>query len=124
MKTLYSKDKCCDNCCCCCCVSQDAKVQNEPCCCCKKEVPRQKRIYADIFNMSGHSVGKYVEYFNQTGCCCCVTKTSFFEVYFPSDANELLKLALIGHLLLLIQFGTDIFATLPGSNDNLALFVE
>lgn len=101
-----------------------------PCCfCCKKEEEPERRTYIDIFNMSDQCVGKYVHYFYQTGCPCpicgfCQTTTEFFEVYFPSDANELLKLSLIGHLLFVLDLGPPIFGTLPGTKENLDSWVE
>lgn len=69
--------------------------------------------------MSDQVVGQYVHFFDTSGCCCCVKATEFSEVYFPSDANELLKVALVGHLLFLLAIGTDIFITLPGKKEDL-----
>lgn len=123
--------KCCDcDCCCCCCCKKEEEivVKEESCCsccdeCCKK-AQYQKRTYVDIFNMSNQSVGKYVRYYDESGCLCCQSTTYFFEIYFPSDANEMLKLSLIGHLIFLLQVGTNIFSTLPGSEGNLALFLN
>ena len=62
--------------------------------------------------------GKYVKFFEVTGCTCCQTPTLFFEIYFPSDANEMLKLALIGQLIFLLQVGPDVFGVLPGTSGN------
>lgn len=117
-------DKCCENCCGCC-RNPDFKLKDESCCeeCCK-QVPIEKRTYADIFNMSGQCVGKYVQYFYQTGCFCCMEPTLFFEIYFPPDANEMLKLSLIGHFIFLLQLGPHIFGALPGSKDNLSMFIN
>jgi hypothetical protein len=116
-------DKCCD--CCCCCPDQEVKVKHDEscccCCCCNKEVIVIKRICIDILNMSGQSVGKYVRFFDRSGCCCCETRTLFYEIYFPPDANEILRLALIGHLIFLIELGPNMFSLL-GSNNNLVPF--
>ena len=110
--------------CCCCCKPKTVVVKNPVCCDCCKVVPLEKRVYADIFNMSNQSVGKFVKYFNEVGCCCCQTTTLFFEVYFPQDANEMLRLGLIGQLIFLIQEGFNIWAFLPGSKDNLGMFIN
>lgn len=118
------KDECCTNICGCC-MNPDFKLKKGGCCedCCKN-VPLEKRIYVDIFNMADQCVGKYVRYFDQTDCFSCTEPNLFFEIYFPSDANEMLKLALIGHLIFIMQFGPDIFGVLPGSKDNLSMFIN
>ena len=115
----YVKD---DKCYCCCCCPKKVEIEkdNSCCGCCKKD--KVKRVYVNIFNMSNQVVGQYVFYFDKTGCCCCVKTTEFAEVYFPSDANELLKISLIGHLLFLLTVGTDIFFTLPGRKEDFASF--
>ena len=117
-------DDCCKNCCACC--KNPVKIKDEPCCndCCSccKTVQIDKRTYVDIFNMSNQCVGKYVKFFEVTGCTCCQTPTLFFEIYFPSDANEMLKLALIGQLIFLLQVGPDIFGVLPGTSGNPNLY--
>ena len=97
--------------------------------CCKPEEKKEKenRTYVDIFNMSDQCVGKYAFFFNQTGCplCgCCQETTAFFEVYFPTNANEMLKLSLIGNLIFIMNFGIPIFGVLPGTKDNLSTWVE
>ena len=109
----YVKD---DSCCCC---KKKIEVANNPCCSCCKKTEKVTRLYVDIFNMSDQVVGQYVHFFDTSGCCCCVKATEFAEVYFPSDANELLKIALVGHLLFLLAIGTDIFVTLPGKKEDL-----
>ena len=76
--------------------------------------------------MSDQCVGKYVHYFDQKGCplCgCCQDTTLFFEVYFPADANELLKLSLIGQLLFILDEGVPFFGALPGNKDNLSTWI-
>ena len=71
--------------------------------------------------MSGQSVCKYVRFIDLSGYCCCETKILFYEIYFPPDANEILKLALIGHLIFLFELGPNMFSLL-GSNNNLVPF--
>ena len=94
---------------------------NRPCCnCCCDKNAIEKRIYVDIFNMSNQCVGQFVRFLDQTGCCCCLKTNIFFEVYFPSDANELLKISLIGHFLFLNYFSE--LWTLPGKKEDLASF--
>ena len=109
---------CCAGCC------DETPVKDEPCCegCCPS-APVDKRRYIDIFNMAGQSVGKYAEFFDVQGCCCCVTKTLFYEVYFPADANDMLRLALLSQMILFLHFQQNLFGTLPGSKDNLAKFI-
>ena len=70
--------------------------------------------------MSDQCVGQYVFFFDQP--CCCSTIESFAEVYFPSDANELLKVALVGHLLYILTIGLNIFYFLPGKKEDLPSF--
>lgn len=108
-----------DSCCCC---KKKEDIKDEPCCscCAKKEIV--KRIYVDIFNMSDQCVGKFVRFFDQTGCCCCVKTTEFFEVYFPSDANEMLKISLLGHFLFLNFVLEPFLWILPGKKEDLASF--
>ena len=125
-KPYVPVDGCCCKYCCSCCNAGVVKVRDdEPCCaCCEKPPVPERRTYADIFNMSDQSVGKYVQYFNQSGCVCCQNSTIFFEVYFPSDANEMLKLALIGHFIFILLLGPIIFGYLPGSKDNLGMLIN
>jgi len=116
----YVESGCCQNCCCCCCCCDCKEVQTtkkEGCCNCCKAPLAIKRTFVDIFNMSNQCVGKFVRFYDEYGCCCCEKKTLFYEVYFPADANEMLKLALIGQLLFLIQFGPHIFGVLPGMSN-------
>ena len=109
----YVEPDCCQDCCCCC--KDKEPTKEAKCCSCCKTPLKIKRTFVDIFNMSNQCVGKFVKFYDESGCCCCETKTLFFEVYFPADANEMLKLALIGQLLFLIEFGPNIFGILPGS---------
>jgi len=112
------------------------------CCCCKKQEAGQvgetgesgpveidKRVYVNIFNMSDQCVGKYVYYFDQKGCPCalcgfCQDITLFYEVYFPSDANELLKLSLISQLLFILDENAMFFGILPGDKENLSTWIS
>ena len=48
----------------------------------------------------------------------------FYEVYFPPDADELTRLALIDQILFFVKFGTNYFGILPGSRDNLDQFIN
>ena len=99
---VKKEEKCDDNCGCiircfkckdrfCCC-----------CCCCQEKVTKveinDKRIYIDIFNMLDQSVGKFA-YLFEKGCCCCSSDKLFYEIYFPPDANEMVRLALIGQII-------------------------
>lgn len=114
----YVKDDSCS-----CCKNKVEDRRDGPCCgcnCAKKEIV--KRIYIDIFNMSDQCVGQFVRFFDQTGCCCCVKPTEFFEIYFPSDANELLKISLIGHFLFLNFVLEPLLWTLPGKKEDLTSF--
>lgn len=117
------KSNCCDcsklsDCCCCCC-----------CCCCSdcytdvKEIDTDKRIYIDIFNMIDQSVGKFAKYVNKTNVCCSEIEL-FYEVYFPPDSNELIRLALIAQILFFIKFHQNYFGVLPGSRNNLEQFIN
>ena len=107
----YVEPECCQNCC-----KSEPKPKNEcDCCSCCKTPQVVKRIYVDIYNTSNQCVGKYVRFFDITGCCCCQTSTLFFEIYFPPDANEMLKLALIGQMLFILEVGPNIFGVLPGN---------
>ena len=124
----------CEFICPCCCF----KIKNKKCefflpcwICCKKEETsegeKEKRKYVDIFNMSDQCVGKYVNYYDQKGCplCGCFQETnSFLEVYFPSDANELLKLSLISQLLFILDEQVNTFWLLPGTKDNLSTWIQ
>lgn len=107
----------------CCCCKPKTEVVKTGCCDCCKTVAVEKRMYADLFNMSNQSVGKYVKYFNEVGCCCCQTATLFFEIYFPQDANEMLRLGLIGQMIFMIEEKLNVWAVLPGSKDDLARFI-
>ena len=113
---------CCAGCC------DETPVKDEPCCdgCCKSccpATPVDKRRYIDIFNMANQNVGKYAEFFDVQGCCCCVTKTLFYEVYFPADANDMLRLALLSQMILFLHFQQNMFGILPGSRDNVSQFI-
>ena len=110
----YVPVDCCQGCCQDCCKNEKVNLSGCNCCCCTKTLEKRKRIYVDIFNMSGQVVGKYVCFFDNNFCCCSEPIT-FFEIYFPSDANEMLKLALIGQLLLLLSTEVNIFGFLPGT---------
>lgn len=117
------KAECCEccECCCCCCGSKKSK-----CCCCGDKVEveaiNDKRTYIDIFTMTDQNVGKFAEYINKLGLCCSEADM-FYEVYFPHESNEQIRLALIGQILFFIQFSTNYFGILPGSRYNLEEFI-
>jgi hypothetical protein len=114
----------CNICCCfdCC--------KSKPGCCtcncnCKDVVEEDKRRYIDIFNMQDQPVGKFVHLFEK-GVCCAKGK-NFYEIYFPPDANEMIRLALIGQIIYFVKFkgiGMIAFASLPGSRDNIEQFMS
>ena len=73
--------------------------------------------------MNNESVGKFAYYYDRIRSCCSDPEiNTFYEIYFPPDANELLKLALIGQMIFFIHFKTSMFGILPGSSENLNLF--
>ena len=101
-------------CCCCCCCQQY-----------KGEVMDDKRIYIDIFNMMDQSVGKFA-YLFEKGACCQNDK-NFYEIYFPPDATEMVRLALIAQIIFFFKFratGNKAFISLPGSRDNIEQFMN
>jgi len=110
---------CCRGCCCCC------------CCCCEEkkegivEEIIDKRLYINIFNMSDQSVGKFA-YLFEKGCCCASDKL-FYEIYFPPDANEMVRLALIAQIIFFYKFrltGNKAFLSLPGNRENIEQFMN
>ena len=111
---------CCQNCC--------QNPEGEGCCqefcqiCCKKE--KIERLYVNILNMSDQVVGQYACFFDQTGCCCCEKTTEFYEVYFPSDANEILKAALVGHFLFILTIEMNIFTPGSGKQGDFSAFAQ
>jgi len=114
---------CCD--CCCCCCSKNSKC----CCCCcccnsaeEFEKFNDKRIYIDIFTMTDQNVGKFAEYINNLGLCA--QEEMFYEVYFPPDSDEQIRLALIGQMLFFIKLNRNFFGILPGSRYNLEQFIN
>ena len=106
---------CCRICCCCCCCCDDKSED--------KEYIIDKRIYIDIFNMQDQMVGKFAKLY-EPGCCCCVKREFFYEVYFPPDANELLRLALIAQILYFVKFKQKLFGVLPGSRDGIEQWIN
>ena len=112
----YVEPPCCDSCCKC------QPTQSTKCVCCPK-VEIVKRIYMDIFNMFDQRVGKFVSFHDVNGCCCCETHNEFYEIYFPADANLMLRLALIGQMIFFFHFGTNLFGSLPGSSDDIGQFI-
>ena len=123
-KVKQGEGKCCEccECCCCCCGSK----KSECCCGCGEKVELDvrddKRTYIDIFTMNDQNVGKFAEYINKLGLCCTQAEM-FYEVYFPPDSNEQIRLALIGQILFFLYFNTNIFGILPGSRDNIEEFI-
>ncbi len=134
----YVKEKdpnCCEAClfclaaCCpcfgvCICDKSDKPINlNEGCCCCNKGIGEidDNRQYIDIFNMNDEAVGKFALYFNKG--ILCQKDELFYEIYFPPDANEMVRLALIGQILCFHKIGSY-FGVLPGSRDNLNQFTN
>ena len=115
-------DQCCD--CCGCCKVETVEIKKEPCCSCCKSRVYDKRTYINICNMLGQVVGQCVRYFNESGCCCCQSATFFYEIYFPKDANELAKLALIGQLVFIIDFDLNQFNILPLTQGNTGVVLK
>ena len=119
--------------CCCCfslCLCDDEKKGCDCCCCCccccgdTVQVYDDKRLYIDIYNMNDVPVGKFAHYYEK-GCCCCKSPEDFYEVYFPPDSNEMLRLALIAQIIFLVQTRRlHYFTLLPGSHDNLDQFIN
>lgn len=72
--------------------------------------------------MADQNVGKFVKYINILGFCCPQIEM-FYEIYFPPDANEQIRLALIGQILFFIKLNKNIFGYLPGSNYNIEQFI-
>jgi hypothetical protein len=108
---------CCDCCCCCCCCCQE-KIE-------KVEEIIDKRIYIDIFTMLDQSVGKFA-YLFEKGFCCQSDKL-FYEIYFPPDATEMDRLALIAQIIFFFKFratGNNAFISLPGSRNNIEQFMS
>ena len=112
--------KCCECCCCC------GKKKSKCCCCCTEtaelEEINDKRTYIDIFTMTDQNVGKFAKYINNLGFCCGQAEM-FYEVYFPPESNEQIRLALIGQILFFILFNTNYFGILPGSRYNIEQFI-
>jgi len=96
-------------------------------CCCKcenkeGEIDVDKRIYIDIFTMDDIKVGKFAKYFNKG--ILCQSDELFYEVYFPPDSNEMLRLALISQIIFFHKLKVDYFGVLPGSRDGLEDFIN
>ena len=115
--------------------------ENNCCCCCSKVDDTQanlkdndtqekkgfcesyiERSYIDIFNMSDQLEGKFA-FCNEKNKCCSKT---FFEIYFPPEANELIRISLISQCIFLFKFPSfqreRFFAYLPGTKPELIKF--
>ena len=68
-------------------------------------------------------MGKYVKFLDVTGCSCTRKETLFYEIYFPQEANDLIRLAIIGQMIFFIHFNKNYYGILPGSRDNLNKFI-
>lgn len=114
--------------CCCCfklCICNDEPCRCCCCCCCCTEIPEiydDKRTYIDIYNMDDQPVGKFARYMEPSGCC--KSGALFYEVYFPPDANEILRLSLITQIIFFIKLRISFFGILPGSRINLEQFIN
>ena len=117
-----------NNCCCC---SKVDDTQANLCCCSKVDDTQEKkgccesyieRSYIDIFNMSDQLEGKFAY---------CIEKNkpfakTFFEIYFPPEANELIRISLISQCIFLFKTSSFqremFFAFLPGTKPELIKF--
>lgn len=114
---------CCDCCKGCCCCGGCGGSSKGSCCGNDVDIEYDKRSYIDIFTMDNRSVGKYVKFYDVTGCSCNRKETLFYEIYFPSDANDSLRLAILGQMIFFIHFNYNYYGILPGSRDNLNQFI-
>ena len=73
--------------------------------------------------MTDQSVGKFVKYCDISKSCCSNTKTLFYEIYFPLDANELFRLTFIGQMIFFLHLQQNLFGALPGNKGNLEQFI-
>ena len=74
--------------------------------------------------MFDQKVGKFVYAVKDNSCCCCCgTIECFYEIYFPADANLLLRLALIGFMVFYFHSEIILFGALPGTSDDVAQFI-
>ena len=116
---IEKEPSCCEDC------SLSCIFSSLPCCCCcmclaeccdykKGDSIDDIRKYVDIFNMNDQSVGKFALYYEKQFC----NETKFYEIYFPPDSNEMIRLALIAQIIFLVKLGNPIFWTLPGSRNN------
>ena len=139
------ENNCCCYYCCWCCFSKDDDTQEKNGCCCSKVDDTQanlccfskdddtqekkgccesyiERSYIDIFNMSDQLEGKFA-FCNEKNKCCSKT---FFEIYFPPEANELIRISLISQCIFLFKFPSfqreRFFAYLPGTKPELIKF--
>ena len=111
---------------CCCCSKVDDTQANlkdndtqEKKGCCESYI---ERSYIDIFNMSDQLEGKFA-FCNEKNKCCSKT---FFEIYFPPEANELIRISLISQCIFLFKTSSFqremFFAYLPGTKPELIKF--
>ena len=139
------ENNCCCYYCCWCCFSKDDDTQEKNGCCCSKVDDTQanlcccskvddtqekkgccesyiERSYIHIFNMSDQLEGKFAY---------CIEKNkpfgkSFFEIYFPPEANELIRISLISQCIFLFKTSSFqremFFAFLPGTKPELIKF--
>ena len=125
-----------ENNCCCCSKVDDTQAnfddtQASLCCCSKVDDTQEKkgfcesyieRSYIDIFNMSDQLEGKFA-YCNEKNKPCAKT---FFEIYFPPEANELIRISLISQCIFLFKTSSFqremFFAYLPGTKPELIKF--
>ena len=137
----YEEQNCC--CCCsknddnpeknlCCCSKNDDNPEKNLCCCSKNDDNPEKKLgccesfiersYIDIFNMNDQLAGKFA-YCNERNKLC---SKNFFEIYFPPEANEMIRISLISQCIFLFRFpGTrreEFFESLPGSDSDLTKF--
>ena len=114
-----------NNCCCCCSKVDDTQANlkdndtQEKKGCCESYI---ERSYIDIFNMSDQLEGKFA-YCNEKNKPFAKT---FFEIYFPPEANELIRISLISQCIFLFKTSSFqremFFAYLPGTKPELIKF--
>ena len=115
--------------CCCCCQPKAPSVEPSGeccaccCCCCGEEVKvyDDHRQYIDIFDMADQKVGKFAKYHDVVESCCHSEEKFFYEIYFPKDADEMLRLALISQVIFFYMLG-GFWNTLPGNREGVELF--
>lgn len=71
--------------------------------------------------MADQKVGKFAKYHDFVESCCHSEEKFFYEIYFPKDADEMLRLALISQVIFFYMLG-GFWNTLPGNREGVELF--